>query len=237
VTDSENIKSSQTRRIRKPRVRPAGNPPEGGNSPLYGRRKGKKLRSFQAGLVETLLPKLANQNRELWLEVGFGGGEHLAARAVENPDVGLIGCEPFVNGIAKILSMIDDQGLTNIRLHHGDAGQVIDALPENVLDRVYILYPDPWPKRRQKKRRFISDEMLVRLARVMRPGSELRFATDIDDYAGWTLARILRSTDFVWAAVTSADWLQPWAGWSSTRYEEKAYREGRKPAYMTFIRQ
>jgi tRNA (guanine-N7-)-methyltransferase len=218
---------------------------------LYGRRKGKTLRPFQAGLVENLLPQLRvdlsapldNPNSlfplcpdELRLEIGFGGGEHLAADAQAHPARGFFGCEPFVNGVAKLLVEIETRGLANIRIHPGDAGELIDALPDATLSGVCILYPDPWPKRRHKERRFISDSMLSRLARVMRPGSELRFATDIDDYAGWTLARILRSPDFIWPAPDASDWNAPWDGWPGTRYEAKAFREGRTAAYLTFIR-
>ena len=236
---------------RKKGERPSGNPPPPDAAPFYGRRKGKTLRSHHAGLMDELLPKVelgSNQKiadvpalfartpREVWLEVGFGGGEHLAQRADEHRDVGFIGCEPFVNGVAKALALIDEKGLDNIRVCPGDAGRMIDALPDACLARAYILYPDPWPKRRQKKRRFISDDMLKRLARVLKPGAELRFATDIDDYAGWTLARIARSTDFVWPAQKADDWRIPWEGWRSTRYEEKARREGRPSGYFTFVR-
>jgi len=216
---------------------------------LYGRRKGKKLRNYHVRLVDELLPQLRvdvthpvnlkalfPQARELWLEIGFGGGEHLLHRAAEHPDIGFVGCEPFINGVAKALAGIDGQALSNIRLLDGDAGLLIDRLPDQSLDRIYLLYPDPWPKRRQRKRRFISDDMLKRLARVLKPDAELRFATDIDDYAGWALARVLRSRDFGWSPKTAQDWLQPWAGWRSTRYEEKALREGRPSAYFTFVR-
>ena len=216
---------------------------------LYGRRKGKKLRSYHARLVDELLPQLRvdvthpvdlkallPHARELWLEIGFGGGEHLLQRAAEHPDIGFIGCEPFINGVAKALAGIDGQNLRNIRLLDGDAGLLIDQLPDQSLDRIYLLYPDPWPKRRQRKRRFVSDEMLKRLARVLKRGAELRFATDIDDYAGWVLARVLRSRDFDWSPKAAQDWLQPWAGWQSTRYEEKAMREGRPSAYFSFVR-
>jgi len=220
-------------------------------SRLYGRRKGKRLRTHHTALVENLLPALAldlaqplaepaglfpREPAAFWLEIGFGDGEHLVAEAVHHADVGFFGCEPFVNGVAKILSFIAEEDLTNIRLHNGDAGEVIDALPPAILSCVYLLYPDPWPKRRQNKRRFLSDEMLARLARVMKSGAELRFATDIDHNAGWTLARILRSPDFLWPAQGAGDWQAPWEGWESTRYERKALNEGRRPAYYTFVR-
>jgi tRNA (guanine-N7-)-methyltransferase len=218
---------------------------------LYGRRKGKALRPRQAELVETLLPRLqidlsrpidvpaelfSDRPSDLRLEIGFGGGEHLAADALAHPGRGFFGCEPFVNGVAKLLVEVERFGLENVRIHPGDAGELIDALPDNCLSGVCLLYPDPWPKRRHKERRFVSDPMLARLARVMRPGAELRFATDIDDYAGWTLARVLRSPDFLWPARSAQDWLTPWEGWVGTRYEAKALREGRRPVYLTFIR-
>jgi tRNA (guanine-N7-)-methyltransferase len=218
---------------------------------LFGRRKGKTLRRYQAGLIETLLPRLRvdlgrgleapnalypAKPTELHLEIGFGGGEHLVADAVAHPERGYFGCEPFVNGVAKLLAEIETRDLQNIRIHPGDAGELIDALPDSSLAGVCLLYPDPWPKRRHRERRFVSDAILTRLARVMRRGAELRFATDIDDYAGWTLVRVLRSANFIWKAKTSDDWLKPWSGWSGTRYEDKAFREGRRPVYLTFIR-
>jgi tRNA (guanine-N7-)-methyltransferase len=218
---------------------------------LYGRRKGKTLRSYQAGLMESLLPRVrvdldagladpaalfAQRPDDLRLEIGFGGGEHLAADASAHPERGYFGCEPFVNGVAKLMVDIETRSLDNIRVHPGDAGQLIDALPDASLSGVSLLYPDPWPKRRHRERRFVSDAMLSRLARVLRPGAQLRFATDIDDYAGWTLARVLRSQDFLWPAQTAAEWLTPWPDWPGTRYEAKALREGRRPAYLTFIR-
>ncbi len=218
---------------------------------FFGRRKGKTLRAYQAGLMETLLPRLqvnlaadlanpgalfAGAPSDLRLEIGFGGGEHLAFDAGSNPNRGYFGCEPFVNGVAKLMAEIEARGLENIRVHPGDAGELIDALPEASLSGVSILYPDPWPKRRHRERRFVSDQMLKRLARVMRSGAELRFASDIDDYVGWTLARILRSSDFSWPAQCEADWLRPYDNWPGTRYEAKALREGRRPVYLTFIR-
>jgi tRNA (guanine-N7-)-methyltransferase len=218
---------------------------------LYGRRKGKTLREHQGQLVATLLPKLtldvaapivearalfSPAVTTLWLEIGFGGGEHMIGAARRAPTTGFIGCEPFVNGVAKALAGIEADGLANVRLFNGDAALVIDALPAQTLDGVYLLYPDPWPKRRQRKRRFLSDAMLSRLARVMRPGAELRFATDIDDNAGWTLARILRAADFDWTAATAADWNRPWPEWAGTRYEAKAIAAGRPPVYLTFRR-
>jgi tRNA (guanine-N7-)-methyltransferase len=177
-----------------------------------------------------------NRPTALWLEIGFGSGEHLAAEAAANPNTGYIGCEAFLNGIAKALALIESGSLSNVRLYNGDARTVIEALLQASLDGVYLLYPDPWPKRRHHGRRFLSSEGLARLARVLRPGAELRFATDIDDNAGWTLAHILRSPDFEWQAAGSTDWQRPWPRWSGTRYETKAIRAARKPVYLTFRR-
>ena len=218
---------------------------------LYGRSKGKALRAGQTRLLQELLPRLTldlsapcpsprslfpTSVEEVFLEIGFGGGEHLVAAAAARPDVGFIGCEPFVNGMAKLLARIDAQSLANIRLHQGDAAEVLRFLPPASLGRVFLFYPDPWPKRRHRKRRFVSKETLEELARVMKPGAQLRFATDIDDYAGWALARIRQAADFAWEAETSADWLTPWEGWTRTKYEAKAMAAGRKPVYLTFVK-
>ena len=186
------------------------------------------LGALRAG---TLFP-----GRELWLEIGFGGGEHLLARAAEHPDVGFIGCEPFVNGVAKLLAGVAARDLDNVRVHSDDALALLDAAPEACFSRAYLLYPDPWPKRRQQKRRFVSEQNIAALARVLKPGGELRFATDIDDYAGWTLRRFLASPSFVWEARTADDWRLPWEGWAPTRYEAKARAAGRGSAYLTFRR-
>jgi tRNA (guanine-N7-)-methyltransferase len=198
-------------------------------------------------LLRTLLPRLRidpdapskefdGSVASLWLEIGFGGGEHIAARARANPDIGFIGCEPFVNGVAKLLPVIDRDRLNNIRIWDADATELIGRLPARSIAGVYLLYPDPWPKRRHRKRRFISDASLQALARVMIRGAQLRFATDIDDYAGWALARVLRSGAFRWTAERADDWCRPWPEWPSTRYEAKAAREGRKAVYLTFER-
>lgn len=211
---------------------------------IYGRSKGKALRRRQATLVEFLLPRLSLDlsqpappfERETHLEIGFGGGEHLIAAATESPQVDFIGCEPFVNGMAKLLSRVEERGLTNIRLHQGDAADALDWLPSGSMSRIYLFYPDPWPKRRHRKRRFVSPENLDRLARVMHAGAELRFATDIDDYAAWTLARLCPHPAFVWRARRAEDWLEPWPGWTRTKYEAKAMAEGRNPVYLTFVR-
>lgn len=215
---------------------------------FFGRRKGKRLRAGQDDLVQNLLPAIrvkpgaapsnlfADGARETWLEIGFGGGEHLAAQARRHPDVNFIGCEPFVNGMAKLLAVVDQEKLGNIRVWDEDVTDLLPTLPDASFDRVYILYPDPWPKRRQRKRRLVSDETLDMLARVMKPGAELRFASDIDNYIGWVLARVLRSPHFRWTATRPDDWRKPYEGWPGTRYEAKAIREGRVPSYLTFAR-
>ena len=194
------------------------------------------LPRLEADLGALRFGTLFEPGRELWLEIGFGGGEHLRARAAERPDIGLIGCEPFVNGVAKLLAGVEAEGLTNVRVHADDATAVIAAAPDAAFSRIYLLYPDPWPKRRQHKRRFVSDRNVAALARVLRPGGELRFATDIDDYAGWTLRRFLSHPSFAWEAKTADDWRRPWAGWTPTRYETKARAAGRGSAYLTFRR-
>ena len=220
-------------------------PAAGKAAGFFGRRKGKRLRDEQASRIETLLPKLridltspqiALTTAEHWLEIGFGGGEHLADIAEKNPDIRFFGCEPFVNGVAKLVGEIAHRDLTNIRIHDGNASDVLAKLPAASLSRIYLLYPDPWPKRRQRKRRFVSDKSLKVLAEVLKPGGEFRFASDIDDYCGWVLQRIARSSDFVWTAETASDWTEPFAGWPGTRYEAKAKREGRIPSYLTFRR-
>ncbi|MET0742512.1 MAG: tRNA (guanine(46)-N(7))-methyltransferase TrmB [Microvirga sp.] len=213
---------------------------------FFGRRKGKRLRVGQDDLVQTLLPRLrvnpeapagpAAADRRTWLEIGFGGGEHLLAQARAHPDVAMVGCEPFLNGMAKLLAAIDREALTNVRVFDDDVTRLLPAWPAASIDRVSILYPEPWPKRRQRKRRLVSDAFLTGLSRIMQPGAELRFATDIDDYAGWTIARVLRSADFRWDARRPDDWRRPWADWPGTRYEAKALEAGRVPTYLTFKR-
>jgi tRNA (guanine-N7-)-methyltransferase len=217
---------------------------------FFGRRKGHPLRARQVELFDTLLPQLAldltkpapadlaslfpHAPDTLRLEIGFGGAEHLIAQAQAHPEAGFIGADGFLNAIGKALVAIDDHDLTNIRLHFGDASELLDWLPAGAFTRIDLLYPDPWPKRRQWKRRFIQDDSLVRLARLLKSGGELRFATDIPSYAVYALMRVMRSPDFEWTADVADDWRKPWAGFSRTRYEAKAIREGRTPAYFIF---
>lgn len=219
---------------------------------FFGRRKGHPLRARQVDLFGSLLPRLALDLcapapstlaalfplpvDETRLEIGFGGAEHLIAQAQANPRTGFIGCEPFVNGMAKALVAIDESNLANVRLHHADAVDLVAWLPVGSLSRVDLLYPDPWPKRRHWKRRFVNEEMIAALARVLKPGGEFRFATDWANYVEWTLWRVLRSPDFTWAAERADDWRKPWPGFGGTRYEAKAKREGRAPCYLVFRR-
>ncbi|MER2509621.1 MAG: tRNA (guanine(46)-N(7))-methyltransferase TrmB [Amaricoccus sp.] len=217
---------------------------------FYGRRHGKALRPTQRRHLEELLPRLAVPGvtpggavdpaalfpgaREIWLEIGFGGGEHLAATAAAHPDIGLLGCEPFVNGVAMTLRQIELGGAVgNVRLHVGDARDLVDLLPDGALGRVYLLYPDPWPKARHRDRRFTSPENLTALARVMAPGAELRLATDIADYVEHSLASVAQVPAFERGAAPID---APWPGWHRTRYEAKALTAGRRPNYLIFVR-
>jgi tRNA (guanine-N7-)-methyltransferase len=183
--------------------------------------------------LRTLFPVPVDAVR---LEIGFGGGEHFLHEARNFPRTGCIGCEPYQNGMAKALAVIEAEHLRNIRLHHGDALALIEWLPEASLARIDLLYPDPWPKRRHWKRRFVSDERVARLARILQPGGELRFATDIASYAEWALLRCLRSPALAWTAERADDWRKPWAGFPGTRYEAKAVAAGARPTYLTFRR-
>jgi len=216
---------------------------------LYGRSRGKALRAGQERLIAAALPTIeiapealgraglfTFQPREVWLEIGFGAGEHLILQAKANPDVGFVGCEPFLNAVAAALSGIEREKLPNVRLRRGDAQALVDSAPDAFFSRVFLLYPDPWPKRRHHKRRVVSKATIEALARVMRPGAELRFATDVDDYAGWTLRRFLAAPQFRWAASRADDWRRAWPGWRPTRYEAKAQGAGRESVYLTFVR-
>jgi tRNA (guanine-N7-)-methyltransferase len=219
---------------------------------FFGRRKGHRLRSHQAGLIDTLLPRLALDVNgpapselarlfpvpvdDVCLEIGFGGGEYLVRQAEAHPRTGFIGCEPFVNGMAKALAAIEARALANIRLHLGDAVPVIDWLPTASIAGIDLVYPDPWPKRRHWKRRFVQERTVADMARLLWPAGEFRFVSDIPDYAAWTLARLRRSPDFIWTAERADDWRRPWPGFVGTRYEAKALREGRVPCYLVFRR-
>jgi tRNA (guanine-N7-)-methyltransferase len=219
---------------------------------FFGRRKGHKLRIHQADLIAHLLPQLAldigspapadlselfdDRIEGIRLEIGFGGGEHLIAEAQAFPDIGFIGCEPYVNGMAKILTQIEAAEIRNIRLYAGDAAELVAWAPPQSMARIDLIHPDPWPKRRHWKRRFVQDATVAAMARILKPHGEFRFVSDIDDYCAWTLAHLLRSPDFFWTAERASDWHLPWAGYTMTRYGRKAEREGRKAAYLRFRR-
>lgn len=226
--------------------------PERAAGAFYGRRKGKALRPAQQALMAELLPRLRidvsaptpadlallyePKVEAVRLEIGSGGGEHVVGEAAASPQIGHIAAEPFINGVAKTLAAIDEHGLSNLLLFDDDATRLLDWLPVASLARIDLLYPDPWPKRRHWKRRFVNRDNLDRFARVLEPGGVFRFASDIDTYVNWTLAHVLAHPDFEWTARRAADWNEPWPGWTRTRYEAKAIREGRHPAFLVFRR-
>jgi tRNA (guanine-N7-)-methyltransferase len=213
---------------------------------LYGRRKGPKLSARQTDLRDTLLPQIAfdpakdaraqfpPEIKSLWLEVGFGAGEHLHQLAGENPEIGMIGAEPYEMGVAKLLSKLSAEPRANIRIHEGDGRDIIAVLPDASLSRFFLLFPDPWPKTRHHKRRFLQTEMLNELARVLKPGAELRFATDDKSYLPYALERLLAHPDFAWTAQGPADWKMRPQGWPPTRYEAKAIKG--PPSYLAWLR-
>lgn len=218
---------------------------------LYGRRRGKKLRAGQEALLETLLPRLLVEvppeplkidlaalfggERDVWLEVGFGAGEHLVWQAEHHPAVGLIGCEPYVNGVAKCLAQIERTGVSNVRLFTDDARLVMAALPAQSLGRAFVLFPDPWPKTRHHKRRFVQRSSLDVLALLLKPGAELRLATDDPSYLPWMVEHACRHPAFEWLAEGPADWRGRPADWPSTRYEQKMLA-GHKPVFLRLRR-
>jgi tRNA (guanine-N7-)-methyltransferase len=217
---------------------------------FFGRRKGHKLRLHQADLIEHLLPRLSldiggpspsdfailfdRAVDDIRLEIGFGGGEHLVAEALAFPNLGFIGCEPYVNGMAKILAQIETHNIGNIRLFAGDAAELLVWAPPQSLARIDLIHPDPWPKRRHWKRRFVQDATVAAMARILKPHGEFRFVSDIADYCAWTLAHLVRSPEFIWTAEQASDWQLPWTDYTMTRYGRKAEREGRKAAYLRF---
>lgn len=217
---------------------------------FFGRRKSKALSDRQQKRFEALYPQIGidisrpsvqhpaalfSHNPDfVVLEIGFGGGEHLVHAAQSSPATGYIGVEPFVNSMAKALKQIEDNNIQNIRLFDEDAAELLDWLPASCLDRIDLFYPDPWPKLRHWKRRFVNQENLDRFSRVLKRGAMFRFASDIESYVNWTIQHCDRHQEFEWLAKKAADWRRPYPGWIQTRYEAKAVREGRTPAYLGF---
>jgi tRNA (guanine-N7-)-methyltransferase len=224
---------------------------EGRQRTLYGRRRGKKLRAGQEALLDTLLPKLLiavppepqkldlaelfGSARDIWLEVGFGAGEHLVWQAEHHPEVRLIGCEPFINGVAKCLAHIERAGVSNVRVFNDDARLLMAALPEQSLSRAFILFPDPWPKTRHHKRRFVQRDTLTQLSRLMKPGAELRLATDDPSYLPWMVEHACVHPAFNWLAARPSDWRARPDDWPPTRYEQKMLA-GHKPVFLRLRR-
>ena len=208
----------------------------------FGRNRGRSLRPHQQSLVDELLPTLTVKldalpvAKNIAIEIGFGGGEHLLAQAVHNPDTLFIGCEPFINGVAKCLVGIESQKISNIRLFTQDARLLLQAMPENYLDSAFILFPDPWPKLRHNKRRLINHETLGMLARVHKPGGRLLIATDHEDYSVWILEHLAATPHYRWMAESPDDFRKPPADWTQTKYQRKTTAEGRAPVFMECIR-
>jgi tRNA (guanine-N7-)-methyltransferase len=219
---------------------------------FFGRRKGHRLRARQAELIETVLPRLVVDIGhpppadlatlfpmtvdEIQLEIGFGGGENMIAQAIARPRTGIIGVEPFVNGMAKALAAIETAGLRNILLHFDDAIALLAWLPDASLARIDLIHPDPWPKRRHWKRRFVQHATVAQFARILRRGGDVRFVTDIADYAAWTLRHFVQSPDFAWTPERADDWRKGWPDFAGTRYHAKAAREQRPPCFLIFRR-
>lgn len=220
---------------------------------IHGRRRGKTLRPRARALVETLLPRLEIPAdslqpgtdparffdapvKDVWLEVGFGKGEHLIWQAERHPDIGFIGVEPFIDGVAGLLAGIDERGLSNIRIFRDDAAYLLEHLAPASLGRAFLLFPDPWPKARHHKRRFVRPDNIALMARCLKPGAEWRMATDHKDYGQWMLARMLRQPFFDWPIARPADCLTRPADWPETRYEAKGRREGRPSIYLSYRR-
>ena len=224
-------------------------PPAPAHHRLYGRAKGKALTAHQSALMDTHFPTLQvdlenpTEGRErVWLEIGFGAAHHLLHQARAHPDVLVLGAEPFINGVAKAVAQAHQHGVTNLRLHADDARQITANLADASLERLFVLYPDPWPKARHNKRRLIQDDTIREFARILKPGGTWRFVSDINDYVDWTLVRAARNPDFKWEPATASDFLTPpdessGAGWVETHFERKALREGRTPHYIDFVRQ
>ena len=219
----------------------------------YGRRLGKPLRKNRKRLIEDLLPKLRiepdpdkiqsdlkllfpNSVKTVWLEIGFGGGEHLAAQAELHPEIGFIGCEPFINGVASLLKHVDEKKLTNIRIYDDDVRHLFGLMADQSLERIFILFPDPWPKTRHHRRRIVKPETIIEYARLLKNGGELRFASDHQEYVTWALRHLLQNPDLEWMAKKAIDWKNTPDDWIETRYEQKAIAKGDDPVFLCFRR-
>lgn len=221
--------------------------PDHGLMRTYGRIKARPIKPRQAELLDSLAPRIAipagpldprrlkPDAAEIWLEIGFGGGEHMAGQAQRRPDLLILGVEPFLNGVASALRHVDEASLSNVRVRQGDARDVLADLAPASLDRIFILFPDPWPKTRHHKRRLVQDESITSFARALKPGGRLRFVTDWKAYAVWALERMLRSPDFGWTARKAADWRIPPADHLTTRYETKKLGDC-APIFLEFER-
>lgn len=220
---------------------------------FYGRRRGRRLRAGMEALLEERLPEMtvalpasgalldpatlfSDAKRGYWLEIGFGGGEHLATQAKANPDIGFIGSEPFMNGVASLVRHCDDLDLANVRIYPDDVRDLLEVLPDGSLDRIAVLFADPWPKKRHHERRIVQHETIAEFHRLIRPGGELRLATDDMGLLRWTLSRATAHRGFRWLAAGPADWRHRIADWPETRYEAKARAQGRRPAFLRFER-
>lgn len=222
---------------------------------FYGRRHGRPLKPVRQKLLSRLLPEILlaldgpienynavfqNLPRQLWLEIGFGAGEHLAALVDENPDIGFIGCEPFINGVASLLAKVGTlaplSGPPNLKIYPDDARLLLPLLPPAALDRIYAMFPDPWPKARHNRRRLIGNETMDEFARLLRPGGEFRMASDHMDYIRWTLWHFQQHPAFEWQAEGAMDWRERYPDSGSTRYETKALSKGASCVYLTFRR-
>ena len=218
---------------------------------FYGRRQGRKLTPARARLIDDSLPKIMptlpeaqkkldprslfpSSIKEIWLEIGFGNGEHLIAQAKANPDIGIIGCEPFMNGVSTCLAEIETHKIENIRIWPDDARLLLDALHPNGLNRVFILHPDPWPKKRHKKRRLVQTELLNTLSSLMKPNAELRMASDAPNLVEWMLEKAFHHPNLEWMAKSADDWRKRPSDWPQTKYERKGLKSGRPPVYMIY---
>ncbi|MCF8473405.1 MAG: tRNA (guanosine(46)-N7)-methyltransferase TrmB [Emcibacter sp.] len=225
------------------------------SSRVYGRRQGPALPIIRQDRLDKWLPQIgitlpppddshliapesyfSPPLKDYWLEIGFGKGEHLAEQAKSNPNVGLFGCEPFINGVSRLVDFVDEQNLTNIRIYTDDARLLMDSFPDQSISKAFILFPDPWPKARHHKRRIVSEGNIIALSRILKDGAELRIATDHMEYCRWIMAHMLDNSDFIWQCEHPDDWRKKPDDWPTSRYEMKSLEQGRISSYMRFTR-